>query len=128
MNKPNYLEVTREEKNIKVHQLQHPKVVSRFLEVLKSGIKSGIKEFCLDFSNIKTSFPNALTPISGIISYFKTQGISFTIIDDSEIIKSSNLLNPIEPIDGKELLNKNVFNKVWRFSNSTQVFWILSAF
>ena len=128
MIKANYIEVTRDGKNIKINQLQHPKVVSKFLEVLKSGIKSGIKEFCLDFSDIKASFPNALTPISGIISYFKTQGILFTVTDDSEIIKSSNLLNPIEPIDEKELLNKNVFNKVWCFSNSSQVFWILSAF
>jgi hypothetical protein len=121
-------EVSRNNNQIKIHSLNHPKVVSSFLFEIKKGMKLGFKEFTLDFSDINTVFPNAATPLCGTIEYFKKQGILFKTINNIEVIDSIYLLNPIVLVNQEQVFNKNIFNKIWQFSNSASVFWLVSAF
>lgn len=127
-NYPNYPTVVRDLNILKFQKLDHPKVVSHFINSIYHGQRAGFEEFILDFSNVKATFPNAATPISGIIDYYRDIGINFKRIDNNSIIASSHLFNSLEVDDYPNELNKNCLNKVWRYKTIEEVFQLVNAF
>lgn len=120
--------IFRTNNRIKIEILNHPKLASRFLLEVQSIKRAGYKEIELDFSEIKSIFPNAAVPVAGTIEFYTKLGINFKRCDNINIITSTHLLDPIEPKNLEEVKTKGVLNKIWRFSSPDQVFWLANAF
>lgn len=111
------------------HDLNHPKCVSSFIKVLKDGIEKGYDNFELDFSEVKTIYPNAAVPIAGIIEHYKNNRIFFDVSDNcSAKIKNTKILSPLSLPNDSLTLKSNALNKVWRFNGSTDVYQIVDAY
>lgn len=110
------------------YKLNHPKVVSDFINEIKRGLNAGFESFELDFYNVKSVFPNAGAPIAGLIEYYKKSGIEITCSDCPPFIGHSRLLNPLIVSEEPELLNRNVLNRVWKFENSSDIAKLVDAF
>lgn len=124
-NKP-IIDVSLEDGTFVFYHLNHPKVVSQFIEKLRKSINQGANSFLLDFSRINNQiFPNAITPIAGILDYYREKEISFDYSDcySPSIVRQSRLLNPT-PFDS----SLNVLNKVWKFSSSDEVARLVDAY
>ncbi|HMO32876.1 MAG TPA: DUF4325 domain-containing protein [Lacibacter sp.] len=122
------MSVTRQLNKIHITSLDHPRIVSRFLFEVQEIIRRGYSEVEIDFSQIESVFPNAAVPVSGLIDYYQKQGISISRLDQAGIITSVHLLDPLVPRSRGEINSLNILNKVWRFTASEQVFWLVSAF
>lgn len=124
----NTMPLYRNLNKIEFSNLTHPKEVSEFIKAIYFGQKAGFDDFILDFSSTITAFPNASVPIAGLLEYYKNNGISFTILHSSDIIRATKLLTPIELTLESDLEGINVLNKVFKFYNSDHVFWLVNAF
>ena len=104
--------------------------MSLFIEELKDGIKKGYDNFELDFSQVRSVFPNAATPIAGIIDHHRSAGIEFeynarTLPPNVGITK---IHKPLSLPKDEAVLNKNALNKVWRFQGSSEIKQIVDAY
>ena len=120
-----FLDVTLEDGVFIFYHLNHPKVVSTFIRKLKRAIAKGCTSFILDFSKTENQvFPNAITPITGIIDFFRQKGMKFELSEHQlPIVRQSNILAPM-PYDNQT----SVLNKVWKFSSSEEVARLVDAF
>lgn len=69
--------VERDQDVIYIRQLNHSMVVSEFIKAINDGRKKGYDDFQINFSEVDAAFPNAVTPIAGILEYLKDNGVSF---------------------------------------------------
>lgn len=101
--------------------MNHPACVSRFLWVIKEGIKGGYEEFKIR-ANSETVFPNACVPIAGIIDYYKNQGIKFSYdIKSEHYLSRCGFLNPLElTVSDIETL-ATPFDKLFKYNEYAQV-------
>lgn len=120
--------VSRQLNRINIDTLDHPMVVSKFISELQAAINAGFTDIDLNFKGIRSVFPNAAVPICGLMEYYKTEGIEFTRLDEEAIISSVHLFDPIDPLSSAELHSRNILNKVLRFKNSEEVFWLVNSF
>ena len=113
--------VERDHDIIYVRQLNHSIVVSEFIKAINDGRKKGYDDFQIDFSNVDAAFPNAVTPISGILEYLKDNGISFDFDGTPQILMQNKMLKPTFYIKGSPGGTDHILNKVWKFSTSEDV-------
>ena len=72
-------DVTQQDAIISAKGQKRPKAVSEFLHGLNAAINKGYKEIILDFKD-GSYFPNAVTPIAGIIQYYNmNKNITFKL-------------------------------------------------
>lgn len=109
---------------ISAKELKRAKAVSDFLRSLKTSIKEGYKEIILDFKE-GSYFPNAVTPIAGIIQYYKmNKDITFKLKRENvKAVNQSNMLNP-RIYDGQQ----NILGKVWMFDSFIKAEEIVDAY
>lgn len=117
----------RELDTIQFNDLTHPKDASDFLKAIHFGRKAGFEEFKVDFSNTKAAFPNAVVPISGLIDFYNNNGVPIQEISESPIVKAIHLLDPIIIKAETELNSINSLNKVFKFTDSNHVFWLVNS-
>jgi STAS-like domain of unknown function (DUF4325) len=122
------MSVYRKLNSLRIDDLDHPIVVSKFLYAVQDVRRRGFTSVNLNFSNITSVFPNAAVPIAGLIEYFRNEGLEIKRSDSSNIIATTHLLDPIEPQKLEDITTRNVLNKIWRFSSSEQVFWLVDSF
>lgn len=108
--------------------LKHPKDASDFLKAIFFGGKAGFVDFLLDFYNTNVAFPNASVPIAGIIDYHRQNGVTFEAINEASIIGSINLIDPIIIQTENDLSRINPLNKIFKYSDSDHVFWLVNSF
>lgn len=120
--------VEREADIIYVRQLNHSRVVSEFIKAMNDGRKKGYDDFQINFSEINSAFPNAVTPIAGILDYFKNDGVTFEFSGVPQILSLNGILKPSVYKKGSTTTKTNVLNKVWKFSNSEDVAKIVDAY
>jgi len=112
---------------IKFENLVHPKDVSDFIKAVYFGKKAGFEEFNVDFSKTKTAYPNASVPIAGLIDYYNYNGVPIREIGQSSIVNAIHLLDPISLKSEEELSAMNSLNKIFKFTDSNHVFWLVNA-
>lgn len=118
---PNFSVVERDQDVIYIRQLNHSRVVSKFIKAIKDGQKKGYYDFQIDFSEIDAAFPNAVTPIAGILEYLKENSISFDFDGVPQIIIQNKMLKPAFYIKSPQSEANHILNKVWKFSTSDDV-------
>jgi len=92
------------------------------------GLNAGFTEFNLNFSGVKSVFPNAANPIAGIIHYHKNNGIVFNRVDSNGIVEKCSLMDPQKPPIHLDLDSISPLNRIWYFENSTEVFNLVDAY
>jgi hypothetical protein len=112
---------------IRFENLVHPKDVSSFIKAVHFGKKAGFEEFNVDFSKTKTAYPNASVPIAGLIDYYNYNGVPIREIGQSSIVNAIHLLDPISLKSEDELSSMNSLNKIFKFTDSNHVFWLVNA-
>lgn len=117
----------RDLNTIYFNELTHPKDVSDFIKAIRFGRKAGFEEFYVDFSKTRTAFPNASVPISGLIDYFNYNGISIKEVGQSGIVSAIHLLDPIYLQSESDLSSINSLNKIFKFTDSDHVFWLVNS-
>ena len=120
--------VIRDTDVICVKDLSRDRVVSDFLYTMNQAIKEGIDDFQIDFSETDATFPNACTPMAGILEYYKKHGIKFEYTGASGKIGTTRMLQPIVLSKKELLLSKNSLNKVWKFCDSDDVKQLVDAY
>ncbi|WP_083887144.1 STAS-like domain-containing protein [Nodosilinea nodulosa] len=116
-------QVDRHENTIIFKDMSHPYVVGDFIRQVYEGSKRGYQEFNLDFSKVLTAFPNACTPISGLLDYYVEKiGLTFDFTGVSDFLNSTSFNKPLI-ITNENLNNQiSVMNTVWKFSSTEQIF------
>lgn len=106
-------DVTQQDAIISAKGLKRPKAVSEFLHGLNAAINKGYKEIILDFKD-GSYFPNAVTPIAGIIQYYTVnKNITFKLKQTNvKAVNQTNMLNP-RIYDEQQ----NILGKVWKFDS-----------
>lgn len=112
---------------IEFGSLTHPKDVSDFIKAIHFGKRAGFTEFNLDFKNTKTAFPNATVPIAGLIDYYNRNDVPLKISQTSGIVNANHLLDPIMIKQADDLKHINSLNKVFKFTESDHVFWLVNS-
>ncbi|MBX2978938.1 MAG: STAS-like domain-containing protein [Flavobacteriales bacterium] len=120
--------VYRDRSIISFVDLKSPRDPGYFISQIYRGGLEGIISFQLDFTKVETVFPNSAVPIAGLIEYYKMNGIVFDIIGLTEIVDYTGILNSIVPQSHDELISMNVLNRIFKFSNSNEVHWIVNGF
>ncbi len=122
--------VEREQNMISINHLSSAICVSDFIRVMKDGTNKGWRNFELDFSNVNSVFPNAATPIAGLISYFQQNGIEFEINDRKtpSNVAVTGILKPYDISNNEAVLRRNALNKVWKFFGSNDVQKIVESY
>lgn len=119
--------VERDADVIYINRLNHSRVVSDFIREINDGIRKGYDNFQVDFSKIDAAFPNAVVPIAGIIEYLsKEKGITFEFVGTPQILVHNHILKPTQ-LDDKSR-NFHIFNTVWKFTSSDEVYTIVRSF
>ncbi len=113
--------VERDQDVIYIRKLNHSRVVSEFIKAINDGQKKGYDDFQINFSEIDAAFPNAVTPIAGILEYLKENRISFDFDGIPQIIIQNKMLKPAFYIKSPQSETNRILNKVWKFSTSDDV-------
>jgi STAS-like domain of unknown function (DUF4325) len=125
------IEFSSQSDTISFHDMRHESVVGTFIQTIKKGIAQGCRHFHLDFSMIKSIYPNTGVPICGITDYFTNvyleDKITFTHSDNHKIDKT-HIFNPLRVSENIEILSQEVLNKVWRFADFTEVSLLVNSF
>ena len=120
--------VEREQDIIYIRQLNHSRVVSDFIRAIHDGQKKGYDDFQINFSEVNAAFPNAVTPIAGILEYLKENGFSFDFDGVPHILIQNKMLEPSFYIKGVYGETNLILNKVWKFSISDDVAKLVDAY
>lgn len=113
--------VERDQDVIYIRQLNHSMVVSEFIRAINDGRKRGYDDFQINFSEVAAAFPNAVTPIAGILEYLKGNGVSFDFEGTPQILIQNKMLQPAFYIKASQGGTDRILNKVWKFSTSDDV-------
>lgn len=119
--------IYRELDTIQFSDLIHPKNVSDFINAVHFGKKAGFEEFNVDFSKTRTAFPNASVPIAGLIDFYNYNGVPIREVGRSSIVNAIHLLDPILIKSQNDLSSINSLNKIFKFTDSNHVFWLVNA-
>lgn len=110
--------IERKGSTLYIYDLKRNKAVGDFLRALRDGINRGYSQFDLCIPNRIAFFPNVVTPIVGMMDYYREErSITFSFPE-----KRSEL--NVESIFSSQEYQEDTFsilNKVWRFSSSRQV-------
>ena len=66
-----------------------------FAGKLRDLVQSGRRTIGIEFRDTKRAFPNARVPIATTISYYRNNGVDFTLTGDSKLWNLSTVLDPI---------------------------------
>lgn len=113
--------VERDQDVIYIRQLNHSMVVSEFIRAINDGRKRGYDDFQINFSEVDAAFPNAVTPIAGILEYLKGNGVSFDFEGTPQILIQNKMLQPAFYIKASQGGTDRILNKVWKFSTSDDI-------
>lgn len=116
--------VERERDVIYIYGLNKAKAVSQFIKALKTGIKEGYDNFYIDIQNIEGAFPNTVVPISALLEIYRNDNIEFEYSTIPSALSVTRFDHPML-YDG---LSSHILNRVWKFSNSTEVSNIVDAY
>lgn len=111
--------------SIYFEKLNHPRVVSCFIREILSGIRAGYDTFDLNFEKVDAFFPNAVVPISGIIDHLRTKGYGF---NEESKYHSSEPCKMLQPSTYDKAVSRNVLNRVWKFTNSSEISDLVDAY
>lgn len=110
--------IERKGNAIFIFDLKRNKAVGDFLRVIRDGLKRGYTEFSICVPKSIAFFPNVVTPIVGMMDFFKEQeGLTFIFPPRQSAINIESIFSSQEYNVGAS----NILNKVWRFSSSKQV-------
>lgn len=110
--------IERKGEMVLIYDLKRNKAVGDFLRVIRDGIKRGYTQFNLCVPNSIAFFPNVVTPIVGMIDYYKEfEGISFFYPPRQSALNIESIFSSQEYNEGAS----GILNRVWRFSSSKQV-------
>lgn len=119
------IEEKRVERNgniITIYQMHHPACVTSFLRALQRGLDKGIKSFKIVWAG-EIVFPDACVPIAGIIAFYRENyhiEFEFDVPADS-YLQRCGFLDPIRPTVAMLDVEQYPFDKVYRYSDSSQV-------
>ncbi|SEP47312.1 STAS-like domain-containing protein [Propionispora vibrioides] len=122
------LDVKRSQNIIVVNKMNHPANVSNFLKAIFFGKKQGFEKFILDFSNVKSAFPNVCVPLASIITFYKQEGIDLIINKMPEYLTRSYIESPLKVRDHHSELSRSALDIVWQFCNSDDVNLLVDSF
>lgn len=109
---------------ISVYRLDRSKVVSMFIDEIEKARNAGFDNFQIDLAHLKGFFPNVIVPLSGIIKYYKSQGIDFEFKSMDSALSKTNFINPSQYRDTEPY----ILNRVWEFTNASEVGAIVDAY
>ncbi|MBQ6277903.1 MAG: STAS-like domain-containing protein [Bacteroidales bacterium] len=116
--------VERENDVINIYGLNRSQAVSQFIYAVNSGIKAGYDNFLIEASDIEGVFPNTVVPIAALIDSYKNKNIEFEYGKISNALQLTKFDNP----QLYEMDSTHILSRVWRFSNSNEIYKIVEAF
>ena len=109
---------------ISIHSLDKSKVISKFIDEVNNGQKAGFDNFRLEMTQLEGFFPNVMVPLAGIIQYYKSKGIDFEFAIKYPALLKTNFINPCH----YSKTESNILNRVWEFSDASEVGMIIDAY
>lgn len=116
--------VEREMDVISIYSLDKSKVVSKFIDEIEKGCKAGFDNFEIDMTQLKGFYPNVIVPLSGIIKFYESQGIVFEFESIHSALSKTNFTKPSHYSSNEP----NILNRVWEFTNASEVGAIVDAY
>lgn len=125
-----YVNVVSENDKIEIKRLDNPKCMYHFINCVKDRLNRGYTELKI-ISSTKTCYPNACVPISGIIQYYRKQGIEFFFDFNSDsYLYKCHFNAPYFLTDEENWESAYAFplDKIFRFNSSLQVAKLSQAY
>lgn len=121
--------VKRKDGTLFINRMDEPYCVKVFSEALLKGINQGFRQFRIICNNAPV-YPNACTPIAGIIDYYsKMEGIIFDIdTSKNKYLEECHFANPLKVDPDIIIDEEHPFDKLFYFNKSEQVDAITQAF
>ena len=121
-------EVTRDGNILHLPSLDSPFVVGNFLRGIYQGSQCGYKDYVLDFAAVERAFPNACTPVAGIIEYYQSQlGYSFEPENVSDFLKRTHTLAPLV-VGTDSSQHHTLLDTVWKFASAEEIHILVENF
>lgn len=112
--------VNRNGNIISIRGLNNPQILQDYTTALKTAIfKCGYQDIIVEIFNSRGFFPNVVVPLCGINDYFQSQGVQFTVVENS-LNLSNHVLSSHDPSVEPSELNKPL-SKIWRFHNNQDI-------
>ena len=109
--------VNRNGSIISIKGLNNPQILQDYTSALKTAVfKCGYQDIIVEIYNSRGFFPNVVVPLCGINDYFQSQGVQFTVVENS-LNLSNHVLSSHDPSVEPSELNKPL-SKIWRFHNN----------
>lgn len=108
--------------------LSHPKIVSKFIEILNETLISNNRHLILNFKNVNAAFPNVCVPLTGILENMSSRGINFEFYYLSVYLKSLSVKEPLIVRENKEFAQKESLGKVWKFDCADDIYLLINSF
>lgn len=116
-------DIDRTGNDIIIRSMTRPSCVSDFIRIMYDGISRGYTEFNICLATPKlTVYPNACVPISGLLEYYRNQGIQFNIdISLHEYLDICHFENPLYLSVDEISALENPFDKIFKYDSPAQV-------
>jgi anti-sigma regulatory factor (Ser/Thr protein kinase) len=119
-----------EENTIKLGNLTNQSLVPEFIRSMnKLIIKFQHKLIIIDCEEVNKVYPIPTVPIVGLINYFKkNSGISFKYKNPSSYLNYIDFNNPKQISDVNIGKTTNTLDKIWKFSNSSEIHQLVTSY
>lgn len=126
INRNYYQYLERDRDSITIYDMNHNDVVTQFLMAIHDAIKDGYKniEILFECEN-RSSFPNVIVPITGILDSLRGEGVNFEFIDIPRYVEAQGI---VDPACYSPSSPHNILNRVWKCTNYKDVEILSSAY
>ena len=114
--------VRRNEDQISIVEMEHPRVVGDFIEAVRQGKEAGFSNFSVNLQQVRAAYPDVLVPFFGLLESYKADGISFQLTDVPDYIKSISDMGSSRRIFSNEThLSNYALDTIWKFEDSKEI-------
>lgn len=115
---------------IKLRNLTNQRLIPEFIRSMNRLIyKFKHKEITIDLEEITKVYPLPTVPIVGIINFFREKaGIHFKYKSLTDYLKYIDFISPKQISDANIGKSTNTLNKIWKFSDSTEIHQLVTSY
>ena len=122
------INVFRNDNIVNIYRMNHPKVISEFLNCIRFGIRNGFSSFHLNFRNIRSAFPNVCVPLAGILDYYEHNNYTFTLDELPDYLEKVKFHSPYNVNNHVNLMKRSVLDLVWKFSSVEDIHLLVDSY
>lgn len=122
--------VERQDEVIIIRNMNHPRIVSDFIQCVYRAKKAGYKDLIVEIQVSGMAYPDVCAPIAGSIEYYKVQGLDFEVRYEGQnnYVRNAHFHDPLSVAGNMQILRRAPLDEIWRFHDFEDVTELVNAF